>query len=373
MAHVYKRGKTWSVRSTKRVTVYDPKVKKLVRKLKQKNKGGFATKAEATDYGAIQDAKLAQGLSINKAPSLANYFMYWYNTYKKDNIRFGTQKEYLLNHKRIEKYFGDEKIDKITRQQYQEFINNFGRDHAPHSVKSLNSYVRGCVKSAIADKIIWSDFTTDVSIKGNKDKEMKVTYPTSEQFKKLFATALANRKPHCTSGYMIITAMFTGLREGEIAGLTWDHIDFDKGILIIDRQWVYKTKSFGPTKNDPSDRYVGVPPEFLNILKELKGNHKQFVFWSLNRGCLPASKALNDQLRRWIKKAGLSLPHYHFHSIRHSHTSFLIENGVDLKLVSRRLGHAHTAITEDVYDSKPKERKIKEQQKIAKVIQKAGL
>lgn len=365
MAHLYKRGKTWAVRISKRNKVWNSKKQAYKSKLVQKYKGGFHTKAEAEQYGIEAEAKFDQGLNMGKTPSFFAYAKHWYETYRKPNIRYASKKAYELELKRVKNYFADEKISEITRNQYQQFINDFGSKHARKTVDQLNSFCHACVKSAIADKIIWSDFTLDASLTFNKAKIKKVTYPTNKQFIKLLKTAVSNRKPHCTSGYMIITALYTGMREGEIAGLTWDCVDFRNGLLKVNKQWNYKEKQMGPTKTVQSVGYVGVPKEYLDILKDLKGNHDRLVFWSINRGCLPDSKALNMQLRRWLKKAKLNLPGFHFHSIRHAHAHYLKTHGINIEEISHRLRHANILTTENVYDYTTDQEKQKEQENIA--------
>ena len=66
MAQVYKRGKTWTVRFTKRYSVYDPETQKQISKLKQKSKGGFRTKAEATQYGIKLEAESLSGVDVTR-------------------------------------------------------------------------------------------------------------------------------------------------------------------------------------------------------------------------------------------------------------------------------------------------------------------
>ena len=68
MTYVYKRGKTWAVRYSKRATVWDPKLQKEVSKLKQKQKGGFKTKVEAKNYGIKMESAALSGVDVVKNP-----------------------------------------------------------------------------------------------------------------------------------------------------------------------------------------------------------------------------------------------------------------------------------------------------------------
>ena len=66
MANIYKRGKTWTARFTKRVTQCDPEKQATISTLKQKSKGGFKTKAEARDYAIKMEATALSGVDVTK-------------------------------------------------------------------------------------------------------------------------------------------------------------------------------------------------------------------------------------------------------------------------------------------------------------------
>ena len=74
MASIKKRGKTWYVRFSKRVTEWDPEKQTAVSVLKQKSKGGFKTKAEAQQYGIKMEAASLSGIDLVNNPIFADYF-----------------------------------------------------------------------------------------------------------------------------------------------------------------------------------------------------------------------------------------------------------------------------------------------------------
>ena len=81
----------------------------------------------------------------------------------------------------------------------------------------------------------------------------------------------------------------TGLRESEVAELTWDNIYFSENLIKVEKSWVYSQKDYGPTKNETSQRIVSVPQIMMDCIKELKGKHKTKVFWSPSYKTLPRS------------------------------------------------------------------------------------
>ena len=93
----------------------------------------------------------------------------------------------------IEDYFAQIDIKKITRIDYQEFINKYGSNHAPASIKKLNSIIRACVKSAILDDYLQKDFTQNVTLTANETKTLKVEYPNVKEIKAIL-NATIDRK-----------------------------------------------------------------------------------------------------------------------------------------------------------------------------------
>ena len=235
MASIKKRGKTWYVRFSKRETQWDPEKQKNVSVLKQKSKGGFKTKAEAQQYGIKMEAASIDGVDVTKNPVFADYMQKWFETYKKPNCSPATSTKYNYEINLVRHYFGDLTIKDITRTKYQEFINFIAKKHAPVTVKKLNGSVRACVNSAIIDGLISADFTKQVQVHGNEDRKLAVNYLNIEEIKKLTQTTINKLDVSMPSCYMILTAIFTGARLGEISGLQWSDIDFTNNIIDINK------------------------------------------------------------------------------------------------------------------------------------------
>ncbi len=151
---------------------------------------------------------------------------------------------------------------------------------------------------------------------------------------------------------LVTLAAGTGLRQGEIFGLTVDRIDFLRRQLTVDRQLVTmpdRAPYLAPPKTQASVRVVPLPQVVVDAVAAHLATWPtdQFVF----------STELGDPIRRtafseriWrpaLKRAGLS--GVTMHGLRHFYASLLIRHGESVKTVQARLGHASAAETLDTY------------------------
>lgn len=139
----------------------------------------------------------------------------------------------------------------------------------------------------------------------------------------------------------------TGMRIGEIMALTWDDIDYQRQTITVNKTWDYQSGGgFKATKNDSSNRTVNVTQQLLDWLAELKENNSNMVFENA-RGQIPTSVAANNTLRTLLKQAKIKKPSFHFHSLRHTHVAYLLSKGIDIFVISKRLGHSDLSTTTD--------------------------
>ena len=316
---------------------------------------GFDTKRAAEKVENKIKTQIDEGINVVENPIFADYYDDWVKTYKgtpngkSNTVAPNTLTEYLLQGKRIRDYFGVTKIKAIKRTGYQKFINDFGKDHAKTTMRKLHNIIKACVRSAINDGIITRNFTDDISLAYNQDKAYKVTYLQDKDIPRLYNYLYEHRKPQYSSSYMLMLMLLTGLRESEVAGLTWDNINFQNNLITVEKSWVYTQKDYGPTKNGPSQRIVSVPSKMMDSIKELKNNHKTKVFWSKAHQCLPGSKGLTSVLRTALNNLNIKADGFHPHSLRHSQVALLLQADISTYDIAQRLGHATTKTTEETY------------------------
>lgn len=141
-----------------------------------------------------------------------------------------------------------------------------------------------------------------------------------------------------SEGYIkavIIIALNTGMRRGEILNLDWSQIDFTNRYIKVE-----KTKS-GKARTIPTNSLV------LNTLRQLeqKKDHYEYIFWNSK-----SNKPTQD-VRKVFKKSceAAGIKDLRFHDLRHNFASSLVENGVDIVTVSELLGHSNINLTAKRY------------------------
>lgn len=165
---------------------------------------------------------------------------------------------------------------------------------------------------------------------------------------------------------MLFVDLFTGLREAELIGLTWDCIDFTAGSITVRRQFTLidagpdKGKyKFMPLKNGKT-RVITPPSSVMDRLLLIKkkqnawklkagsswSNPNNFVF-TREDGRFIHHNALYRHLKKIVSSIGR--PEVRLHDLRHTYATLSIQNGVDIKTLSQSMGHATVAFTLDVY------------------------
>ncbi len=158
----------------------------------------------------------------------------------------------------------------------------------------------------------------------------------------------------------VLLAATTGMRRGEIAGLKWDHVDLEKGSILVS-QSMMQTKSGLQVKTPKSgkSRTVPIPGQMIKaLLQHRAGQAQKKLFLGdayRDEGWVIASPtgrrsrpdSISHAFRDLLRKN--SLPPMRFHDLRHSHASQLLDQGEDLKVISERLGHSGIGITADLY------------------------
>lgn len=345
MANIVRHGKGWMAR----VYYQDNDGKR-----KSKSKGGFKTKGEAKGYAIILEKELLDGGSLNDCDTpLPEYFWKWYETFKEPIISARTKKSYENTYSVLKKYFNGKALSDITRTTYQTFLTEYGKTHAKETIQKINVHVRACVKNALYDKLIPRDFTERTSVVFDKTRTQQIEYLNIAQMKKLVEYISSSLNPHFTSKYMILLAVYTGMRLGELQGLQWRDINFNFKTISVRRAWSDVEDGFKETKNKSSIRTIRVNDDILNYFRSLKQSispesSKQQAF--LNQyGTVPTSNAVNKTLRESLKKINVEKRGFHFHSLRHTHVAYLLANQIDLYAISKRLGHSDIGTTSRVY------------------------
>lgn len=158
--------------------------------------------------------------------------------------------------------------------------------------------------------------------------------------------------------------LFTGIRQGEIIGLSWDCVDFERGVINVVKQLRKdhrggSTYEFSSLKNGKT-RVITPAPVVFDVLRKVKRqqeewakcagdsfNNRHNLVFTNEIGSHLTSVTVYNHLKAILKRIGLE--NTRFHDLRHTYATISLQNGDDIKTVSDNLGHATVAFTLDVY------------------------
>jgi integrase len=324
-------------------------------KVREKSKRGFASKKEAELAAAevekklfIGDVDVVKNSDITVKDWIEQYLELYEGQWRETTRK--TRKTRLYNH--IIPALGNYKLQKLTRAQYQAFINKELETLKESTVKGIHGLFLTIINKAVEHGIIDRNKFQGISI-SKGDEEEKVKFLTKEEVQKLLMVA----KTFEFDEYMAVFILLrTGLRKGELLALTWDDIDFDNKLMTINKNRNH-LGTF-PPKTKKSNRVISMDNKLTKELKRFQlwqaKNKLQFGRYQFNnyvmvdRYGVPYHEwKINRILSDMAERANLNK--FGPHALRHTHAVMLLESGVDIKTVSDRLGHTKINMTADVY------------------------
>lgn len=328
----------------------------------------------------MEVAKATTGVQSVTDITFTDYFWQWFETYRKAKVAPATVARYKTTYNTLVLYLKDIQLTKMTRMRYQQFINEYGAEHAKQSVSKINTAVRAAILDAIEDGLIDKDFTNRITLSGGDSMDVENKYLNMKDTEKLINDLSDKVDIYTTSFPMIYTALMTGARLAEVQGLT--EKDFFPEFRRIQINKTYNhthtdpKNPFKPTKNKSSNRIVDIPGVLVNYLNTLietqhKFNHvnnpHKLLFMN-TRGDVPSSNGINKVLANELRriKAGKIIT---FHGLRHTHASYLLAKGSKIEYVSKRLGHSSIETTMKVYAHMMRETEQDEIQKAVKSLE----
>lgn len=336
MARVFKRGKSWSYR----IDYYQNKERKYL------TKGGFRTKKDAEKAAIIKENDLIKGKQFDQGKILlASYMTNWKLLYKTDVV---SQKS-ISRIESIIRYVETNynlPLDSITHENYQEFLNILSETRSRETVKKYHTYVKAAIQHALKTQVILIDPTSTAILKGktSKTKKKENKYMNLEEFNRLESVIFEGLQPSFTSRYIILFAMYTGARFGECLGMTWDCVNFKKSTIRIEKGFDYHfTNDFTEGKTASAKRTISVPKKLMDLILTIPHQENSNQLFPV-----VTNNSVNKTLALALKRAKIDKP-LTFHSLRHTHASILLSQGVQLLSVSKRLGHADPNITLKTY------------------------
>lgn len=380
---VYKRGKTYTYR------VYvgkDP----ITGKDKQISKGGFRTKKDAQLAAALIERQFHNGEYIEPSSlTLEALGTAWLDAYSVD-VKDSTVRMRSQALKKLIAAFNNCQVQKVTKNDYQTFINDMAKAHSVNHVKIIHTTARMLFQYAKEYTKIISKSPCD-GIKLPKEKQTvedieneETSYNFMEK-EELEAFLMAAKEHGLENDFILFTTLaYTGLRVGEVRSLKWTDIDFEAQTLRVTKT-IHNVSNnrkkfnlFTP-KTKKSIRTISIDPFVVDLLQrhqmeqEMVKQHNHmfyqdysFIFASSDGYPLTVT-LINDRMKRVLALTGIDKS-LSSHSWRHTHTALLIEAGVHIKEIQERLGHSSIQTTMDIYAKMTKNMKKDASSKFSKLM-----
>ena len=308
---------------------------------------GARTRAEAVKVLNAEVADAMRGQYPFKRASIGFFemcelFLEKYSKPKKKSWK-KADRVYICN---LKEFFGDIKLAKISPLMIEEYkierlkkgVKREGAKKKKLENSSLNREL-SCLRKIFNKAIDWG-YAVENPMK-------KVDFlPEDESYRKRVLTEdeelrlLEVAEPYLKS--LILVALYTGMRKGEIFNLKWQDVDFEESEITV-------TKS-----KSGKDRCISINSVLLNLLyaQKAQNGESEYVFTNPKTG-----KPYTDIKRSFTsacEKAGIE--DLHFHDLRHTFASRLVRNGFDLNTVKELMGHYSITTTQRYLHSQAEEK-----------------
>lgn len=358
---IIRSGKEYSYWEARVTVGYDPGTGKQLRKT-------FTGKTQKEVREKMQQAQvdLNNGEYFQAAQMpLSRWIEIWLAEYCGDK-KWSTRKHYAAACKtHILPALGAVKLSALSVPQIQKFYNDMQRSGLnPKTVRNIHGILSKCLSTAVSISYLKNNAAERVTLPRVIKKEIQ---PLTDDQVKAFLSVVDSDD----FAAILKTILFTGLREAEAIGLTWDCVDFDTGALTICKQLQKRPLSeggyvFAPLKNDKT-RVIVASPFVMEILRkqQLKQMRERLAAGPIWEGWKSEKERKTSLV--FTTPLGVHLTptsvYYHFkqlaasigcpdsrvHDLRHTFAVLSLQNGDDVKTVQTNLGHATAAFTLDVY------------------------
>ena len=300
--------------------------------------------------------------NIDSSYTVDEWFNVWLSTYK-INLRNTTIADIKYIYKDIQNILGDIKLDKINPIVLQKTINSFNSYNKRNRCYLIINDMLNCAtkthiikENPTKDIVVLKDMSEEKDKRVLSDKEVDLLLKYSKG-KYLY--------------YYIQIALNTGMRCGEITGLTWDNIDFINYLVHVRHTYINKgsldgrIKELHKPKTKKGYRDIPMTEELKNILLEIQNNYscrvkdneyKNFVLLTkIGTGNNQAN--INLSLKRLVNKINIKenlddsnkIEYFTSHALRRTFATRAIRNGMNPKTLQYILGHSSYEMTMDLY------------------------
>lgn len=286
----------------------------------------------------------------------------WLNTWVTEyigNVKSSTRKSYQ-DHVRLNiiPYIGNVPLSKVTAAMIQQMYNELQaeKELSPKTIKNVHGVLHRALEQAQKMGYIRSDPLVAITLPRIERKQIK---PLEDEELSAFLKEIRGNPYEL----VYFVTVFTGLRQGEVLGLTWDCVNFEKQTLLINKQHGKKKGTreycFSSLKND-RPRVIEAADGVMDALKKQQLRQQRWAARLKDGWDNPDNLVFTTETGRYLcnqtvylafKKIvrRLHLDATRFHDLRHTYAVNSLKSGDDIKTVQENLGHQTAAFTLDVY------------------------
>lgn len=306
-----------------------------------------------------------------------NLLTEWLEIYQKEHIKARTYSRYQgLITMHIVPALGDRSISELGRREIQDFLSQQKKDGNMRNGEKLSATSTNMMLSVLnlafeyACDMEYVEENPCVRVRRTKAETKKIEAFTVEE-QRAIETEIARAEDKRLHG--ILLCLYTGLRIGELLGLTWNDVDLERGVIKITKT-VYREKNengawqlcIDTPKTKASDRVIPLPEYITNMLQmDCESALTPYVVEN-KKGERMSIRSYQYMFAKLTERAGVRK--LNFHALRHTFATRAIECGMDIKTVADIMGHQNASITLNRYAHCMLDHKIEMMQKLPRVL-----
>ncbi|MCA5013652.1 MULTISPECIES: tyrosine-type recombinase/integrase [unclassified Enterococcus] len=275
----------------------------------------------------------------------------WMMTTMKYTVKPTTYSNYVRLIKRhILPSIGSIRLQKIKQEEIQSLVYQLAKEQfASGTIRNVFNILKNALNVAVKQNYLHENPCKNVILPKTTTKKITALSLSDQRRIEL----LALKEMECSP---ILLALYSGMRIGEISGLKWEDIDFEKNVIHVRRTITRITNEHtslskteivaGTPKSNNSERVIPLAANLSNYLLNKKNETSTAYVISCNGG-LAEPRTINYRFKKITNALGLS--DIRFHTLRHTFATRCLEQGVDIASLSQILGHHSTKLTLDTY------------------------
>jgi integrase len=315
------------------------------------------TEAEARKKHRAAIRDLEDGLALAAGnQTVAQFLTHWLEDVARPRVRASSYRHYeQMLRLHVVPGLGRIPLTKLTPAQVQRLLNEKSKAGlAPRTV----GHIRAVLRDALNQACRWGLVTRNAAALATPPRLPKsyVRPLSAEQARAFLAFSKDDRL-----GPLFAVALSTGLRQGELLGLAWEDVDFERSTIRVRRalQRVEGKPTFVEPKSESGRRTITVPAAAMAAFRTQRSRQREqrlaagdrWQEWGLvfssSKGTPLDGPNVNHHLHKILKEAGL--PKQRFHDLRHGCASLLLAAGVPARTIMGILGHSQISLTMNTY------------------------